>query len=195
MLRGAARQVAAEAHPDLIRRQVWTRLSFADPPPPFLLNTAAAWSRGLQRTNSIGPDPVAGAAGRGGARGPRDHAAGGRPCREGHRQAARAGQEEVRPDGRGRQRCVSSCPGLCEPGTFWPCACPLRRLFPPRFAAWTNHTGVLDGDELLNLVDWVFESFHPGGEKMSEGQKDLEVASLLKQLDGNGDGAPVLSYQ
>lgn len=52
--------------------------------------------------------------------------------------------------------------------------------------------GVLDGDELLSLVDWVFDSFHPGGEKMSDQKKDMEVVTLLKQLDSDGDG--VLDY-
>jgi hypothetical protein len=49
--------------------------------------------------------------------------------------------------------------------------------------------GVLDGDELLNLADWIFGSFHPGGERLDPEAKDLEVARLLKQLDTDGDGA------
>jgi hypothetical protein len=48
-------------------------------------------------------------------------------------------------------------------------------------------------DELEQLAEWVFEGFHPGGEKLSASQQHAEAAKLLQQLDLNGDG--VLSFE
>jgi CRP-like cAMP-binding protein len=48
--------------------------------------------------------------------------------------------------------------------------------------------GVLDRDELLNLADWVFSSFTPGGKKLSEEEKDMEVARIMQSADSDGDG-------
>ena len=53
--------------------------------------------------------------------------------------------------------------------------------------------GVLGLDELEQLAEWVFEGFHPGGEKLSASQQHAEAAKLLQQLDLNGDG--VLSFE
>lgn len=48
--------------------------------------------------------------------------------------------------------------------------------------------GVLDKDELLNLAEWVFSSFTPGGKKMSDEEKDMEVARIMHSADADGDG-------
>lgn len=53
----------------------------------------------------------------------------------------------------------------------------------------SDGNGVLDGPELLRLVEWVWSSFHPGGEPLSEEQKKQQADKLLAQLDANGDGA------
>ena len=46
----------------------------------------------------------------------------------------------------------------------------------------------LEGEELVGLADWVWSSFHPGGEALSEAQKADESSELLRRLDANGDG-------
>ena len=48
--------------------------------------------------------------------------------------------------------------------------------------------GVLDRDELLNLADWVFSSFTPGGKKFTQDEKDMEVARIMQSADSDGDG-------
>lgn len=48
--------------------------------------------------------------------------------------------------------------------------------------------GVLDKEELLNLADWVFESFTPGGRRLSQDEKDMEVARIMATADTDGDG-------
>ena len=41
--------------------------------------------------------------------------------------------------------------------------------------------------ELLNLADWVFESFAPGGKRLSQDEKDMEVARIMATAtDGDG---------
>ena len=40
--------------------------------------------------------------------------------------------------------------------------------------------GALDRAELLNLADWVFDSFTPAGKKLTQGEKDIEVARILQ---------------
>jgi Ca2+-binding EF-hand superfamily protein len=47
---------------------------------------------------------------------------------------------------------------------------------------------VLDGDELVELSDWLWSSFHPGGRALTEEEKQAGVDKLLHRLDENGDG-------
>ena len=49
-------------------------------------------------------------------------------------------------------------------------------------------SGFLDGNELEELARWVFRSFHPGGEPLSEQQLTKEAAKLRQRLDANEDG-------
>ena len=51
-----------------------------------------------------------------------------------------------------------------------------------------NANGVLEGPELVALAQWVWSSFHPGGEPMSAEQKQSESAKLLRRLDADEDG-------
>ena len=51
-----------------------------------------------------------------------------------------------------------------------------------------NGNGVLDGDELVELSDWLWSSFHPGGRALTEEEKQAGVDKLLHRLDENGDG-------
>lgn len=51
-----------------------------------------------------------------------------------------------------------------------------------------DHNGALEGDELLKLAEWVWTSFHPDGEAVSEDQKQDEASKLLRRLDSNKDG-------
>merc|ERR1719305_970614 len=48
--------------------------------------------------------------------------------------------------------------------------------------------GVLEGPELFGLSEWVWSSFHPGGQPMSEEEKQTFGAKLLGRLDENSDG-------
>eukprot|EP01046_Picozoa_sp_COSAG06_P048802 COSAG06_NODE_7370_length_2526_cov_14.737948_2_plen_323_part_01 len=48
--------------------------------------------------------------------------------------------------------------------------------------------GVLTGDELTKLANWVFESFHPGDVPLSQEERESEASKLLSRLDDNGDG-------
>jgi len=52
--------------------------------------------------------------------------------------------------------------------------------------------GLLDGDELVHLGEWLWSSFHPG-EEASEEKKEAEGLKLLFRQDENGDGA--LSFE
>ena len=52
----------------------------------------------------------------------------------------------------------------------------------------TDGNGALEGEELVGLAEWVWSSFHPGGEALSEEQKADESSKLLRRLDANGDG-------
>ena len=52
----------------------------------------------------------------------------------------------------------------------------------------TDGNGALEGEELVGLAQWVWSSFHPGGEALNEEQKADESSKLLRRLDANGDG-------
>ena len=47
--------------------------------------------------------------------------------------------------------------------------------------------GTLEGVELLQLAEWVFDSFHPDGQPMSVEQRQAEADKLLRRLDKNDD--------
>eukprot|EP00658_Telonema_sp_P-2_P067459 TRINITY_DN5637_c0_g1_i5.p1 TRINITY_DN5637_c0_g1~~TRINITY_DN5637_c0_g1_i5.p1 ORF type:complete len:614 (-),score=155.45 TRINITY_DN5637_c0_g1_i5:62-1903(-) len=49
-------------------------------------------------------------------------------------------------------------------------------------------SGVLEGAELEALGEWVWSSFHPGGEALSEEEKNEQAAKLMRRLDANEDG-------
>ena len=49
--------------------------------------------------------------------------------------------------------------------------------------------GVLDMAELLDLADWVWESFHPNGEFVSEAERTTMAGRLLARLDKSGKNA------
>lgn len=51
--------------------------------------------------------------------------------------------------------------------------------------------GLLEGDELVNIGEWLWSSFH-AGEEASEKKKEAEGLKLLYRQDENGDG--VLSF-
>ena len=51
-----------------------------------------------------------------------------------------------------------------------------------------NGNGLLGRDELVELAEWVWSSFHPGGDALSEEEKAAESSKLLGRLDANDDG-------
>ena len=51
-----------------------------------------------------------------------------------------------------------------------------------------NSNGLLEGDELVALAEWVWSSFHPGGDALSDEEKAAESNKLLGRLDANDDG-------
>jgi len=51
-----------------------------------------------------------------------------------------------------------------------------------------NGNGLLEGEELTALGDWVWSSFHPGQDSILAAQ-ELEGAKILGRLDANSDGA------
>merc|ERR1712166_45353 len=55
-----------------------------------------------------------------------------------------------------------------------------------------NKNGLLEGEELAALGNWVWSSFHPGS-KLSEADKQAEGAKILCRQDMNEDGA--MSYE
>ena len=55
-----------------------------------------------------------------------------------------------------------------------------------------NKNGLLEGEELKALGNWVWSSFHPGS-KLSEADKQAEGAKILCRQDMNEDGA--MSYE
>merc|ERR1712166_1547041 len=55
-----------------------------------------------------------------------------------------------------------------------------------------NKNGLLEGEELSALGNWVWSSFHPGS-KLSEADKQAEGAKILCRQDMNEDGA--MSYE
>ena len=48
--------------------------------------------------------------------------------------------------------------------------------------------GVLEGEELEALAEWVWSSFHPGGEALPPGERQKQADILVGQMDLNGDG-------
>ena len=46
----------------------------------------------------------------------------------------------------------------------------------------------LSSTEILKLVDWVWSSFHPGGQPLSSEERTAESERLLRRLDANSDG-------
>merc|ERR1712166_1658591 len=52
-----------------------------------------------------------------------------------------------------------------------------------------NAVGVLEGEELLGLAEWMWGSFHPGGEPMGSEQRGVEGEKLFRRVTSNGDGA------
>jgi len=52
-----------------------------------------------------------------------------------------------------------------------------------------DENGALEGNELEALAEWVWSSFHPGGEPLDEKQTAIESAKLLRRLDANQDGS------
>merc|ERR1740115_572628 len=51
-----------------------------------------------------------------------------------------------------------------------------------------NGNELLEGEELIALSQWLWSSFHPGGEPLSDEQKAQESTKLLQRLDENRDG-------
>eukprot|EP00656_Telonema_subtile_P018970 TRINITY_DN20306_c0_g1_i2.p1 TRINITY_DN20306_c0_g1~~TRINITY_DN20306_c0_g1_i2.p1 ORF type:complete len:356 (+),score=129.41 TRINITY_DN20306_c0_g1_i2:348-1415(+) len=51
----------------------------------------------------------------------------------------------------------------------------------------TDGNGMLEGDELVALSDWVWSSFHPDRKPLSYTQREQEAAKLLNRLDQNKD--------
>jgi Ca2+-binding EF-hand superfamily protein len=51
-----------------------------------------------------------------------------------------------------------------------------------------NGNGLLEGEELTALGNWVYESFHPG-QKLCDADQEAEGAKILGRLDENEDGA------
>ena len=51
-----------------------------------------------------------------------------------------------------------------------------------------DNTGVLAGAELVDLANWVWLQFHPGGEPLSAALQAEHAARLLRRLDVDGDG-------
>ena len=54
-------------------------------------------------------------------------------------------------------------------------------------------SGLLEGDEIVALAEWVWSSYHPAGAPLCDEQKIEEGSKLLSQLDSNSDGA--LSFE
>ena len=50
-------------------------------------------------------------------------------------------------------------------------------------------SGTLEGEELKQLAEWVFESFHIAGAPLSDAQREKEAAKLKKRLDEDGNGS------
>merc|ERR1719272_1120975 len=48
---------------------------------------------------------------------------------------------------------------------------------------------MLESPELVALADWVWGSFHPGGQPLTEEQKQVESQKLMSRLHQNSDGA------
>ena len=51
-----------------------------------------------------------------------------------------------------------------------------------------DDSGSLEGPELAQLGDWLWTSFHPGGQMISEEEAAAVGAKVLKRKDADGDG-------
>ena len=50
-----------------------------------------------------------------------------------------------------------------------------------------NNNGVLEGAEVEDLAEWVWKSFHPGGEPIPHEIREAEATKLLTRHDDNHD--------
>merc|ERR1711998_302137 len=50
-----------------------------------------------------------------------------------------------------------------------------------------DNSDVLDGDEVMELAEWVWKSFRPGKE-ITPAQRMQEATKLMGRCDKNGDG-------
>eukprot|EP00656_Telonema_subtile_P031393 TRINITY_DN3435_c0_g1_i5.p1 TRINITY_DN3435_c0_g1~~TRINITY_DN3435_c0_g1_i5.p1 ORF type:complete len:602 (+),score=174.59 TRINITY_DN3435_c0_g1_i5:61-1866(+) len=53
--------------------------------------------------------------------------------------------------------------------------------------------GVIDGTEVLELTNWLWWAFHPGGEPLTDQQRNDMASTLLRRVDSNEDG--VISFE
>ena len=53
--------------------------------------------------------------------------------------------------------------------------------------------GFIMGDELRQMVDWVWALFHPGAAAMENAQRDALAKNLLAKVDKNSDGKLALA--
>jgi len=51
-----------------------------------------------------------------------------------------------------------------------------------------NGNGVLEGDELVGLAEWVWSAYHPDGKPLPEEEKKAMIEKLLHRIDENEDG-------
>ena len=51
-----------------------------------------------------------------------------------------------------------------------------------------NNNGFLDGEELKQMVDWVWQLFHPGSAPLAEEQREAMGKSLVLKVDKDSDG-------
>jgi len=52
----------------------------------------------------------------------------------------------------------------------------------------TDESGFLEGPELFEVASWVWGSFHPGGEPLSEELVAMEADKICRRVDENQDG-------
>ena len=51
-----------------------------------------------------------------------------------------------------------------------------------------NSNGFLDGDEISELADWVWESFHPGGKPIGDAKRAELKAKLTQRVSDAPNG-------
>jgi len=51
-----------------------------------------------------------------------------------------------------------------------------------------NGDGVLSGDEIIEVAEWVWGAFHPGGDIIDDANRQEMTAKILTRVDGNDDG-------